>query len=76
MSTISEETAKNIVTNNGYYIAAGGGKDPQCYAVFKLKNCFFGHEHLAVAYNKSQFQSYKDAGHKILEILWPKEGVN
>lgn len=69
MSSISDKIAQNIVKNNGVYISDDGGRDPQCWAVFKIKNSNFGHIHSCVAYSEREFERYW-MDHEIVEILW------
>lgn len=74
MSSISEKIANNIIKNNGYYTTDDGEKDPQCYAVFKIKNSYFGHVHYCNAYTHEDFLAYKN-DHEIVEVLWKKPGA-
>lgn len=69
MSSISESLAKNIIKNNGVYVAENGERDPKCFAVFKIINQYFGHEHHVVVYTFDQFVSYA-IDHEVTEILW------
>lgn len=72
MSSMSESLAKKIAANNGVYVADNGECDPQCWAVFKIKNKYFGHEHHVVAYSFDQYASYA-LDHQVTEILWAKD---
>lgn len=69
MASISDKIAENIVKNNGVYISDDGGRDLQCFAVFKIKNSNFGHVHSCVAYSESELFRYA-YHHQIVEILW------
>ncbi len=73
MATISEKIAQVLIKNNGFYPNEPGDTlppDPQCFAVFKIKNKYFGHEHHCVAYTKEDFEAYIKDGHKVTELLW------
>ena len=69
MSSVSESLARNIAANNGIYVADNGASDPQCFAVFRIKNRYFGHEHYVVAYTFEAFFAYA-LDHQVTEILW------
>ena len=69
MSSISDRIADNIVKNNGVYVSDDGGRDPQAWAVFKIKNSYFGHVHHCVAYSESEFLRYMD-DHPLVEVMW------
>lgn len=69
MASISEKIANNIVKNNGVYVTDDGERDPQCFAVFKIKNSNFGHVHECVAYSESELFRYAEF-HNVVEILW------
>lgn len=70
MSSVSDNIAKVIVDNNGVYPG-----DPQAYAVFKIKNHYFGHVHPVVAYTRDDYERYVNDGHKVVEIMWSKEPI-
>jgi len=72
VSSISEKIANNIIKNNGVYTTEDGETDPQCYAVFKIKNSYFGHEHFVVAHTKESYEAYL-ADHKLVALLWMRE---
>lgn len=74
MSSISEKLAKKIVANNGVYVSDDGESDPQCWAVFKIRNQYFGHEHHVVAYTFDQYAAYA-IDHEVTEVLWVKDKV-
>ncbi|GEM_PF-3199183 len=69
MSSISDKIADNIVKNNGVYVSEDGGRDPQAFAVFKIKNSNFGHIHSCVAYSEREFLRYMDH-HRLVEVSW------
>lgn len=69
MSSISEKIAENIVKNDGYYTDEDGEQDPRCFAVFKMRNSYFGHVHPVVAYSLADYMRYHE-DHHITEFLW------
>jgi len=74
MSTVSDQIALKIAKNNGIYVGDDGDADPQCYAVFKIRNSYFGHIHSVVVYHKAQYEAY-ERDHEVTEILWSKEPI-
>ena len=72
MSSISENLARKIASNNGVYIGEDGGADPQAFAVFKIENKYFGHQNFVVAYSFDQYAAYA-IDHKVVEVLWTKD---
>lgn len=72
MSTVSEKIARNIISNDGVYVSENGERDPQCFAVFKIKNQYFGHIHFVVAYTFDQYASYA-IDHEVVELCWTKD---
>lgn len=73
MATISEKIAMVLVKNKGLYPNEPGDNlppDPQAFAVFKIRNQYFGGEDFIVAYRREDFEAYMYDGHELIDILW------